>query len=180
MLPSTIYKGTLLNFTETLSSYPASEGYQLKYALINATRKIVLASSASGDNHVINIESAKQGAWDFGNYTYQKYVVKTGASTVLLKTGKTKIEPFFESEENYDARSFWQKLLDAIDALLLDRSASLDLEYSFKGKSLRSMTLEELFTARKICAYQVSLEETQAKIDAGEETGGRLFFGFEQ
>lgn len=179
MLPSTLYKGALLNFTETLSEYPASAGWTLHYALVNANLKIQLDSVASDDSHLFNYESSEQAVWEPGSFTYQKYVKKTGESPVLIKTGKTKVEPFFETEGIYDGRTFNQKMLEAVEVLLLDRSAGLDIEYSFKGKSLRSMTFEELIKTRNYFASEVLKEEKQAALDAGEESTGRLFFGFE-
>lgn len=177
-LPNPIFKGALLNFTESVSDYLASDGWSLHYALINATKKIQLDSVASGDSHLFNYETAAQETWTIGSYTYQKYVKKAGASTVLIKKGSRTIEPFFETTDTHDGRTFARKMLDGIEALLVDRSIELDLEYSFNGKSMKSMTFAELIDARNHFSREVQHEETQAKLDAGEEAGGRLFIGF--
>lgn len=130
---------------------------------------------------MFNIESADQSEWSSGSYTYQKYVTKTGESTVLIKTGKVKIEPFFADDDlaTLDGRSYAQRMLDAIEARIEDRTANIEISYAYKGKQIVDMQYDELLKARTYFQNEVNLEEMQAALDAGEQTTGRLFFGFD-
>ena len=116
LLPSTIFAGDKLEFTESDSNYKASDGWTMKYVLIHPTAtKITIDSSADGDNHKFTISSATSADYTVGEYRFLRYA-DNGTTEEHLDRGIVEIKPDFVVLANYDFRSNARKTLEAIEA----------------------------------------------------------------
>ncbi|MGZ7215790.1 hypothetical protein ACXWOG_11370, partial [Streptococcus pyogenes] len=60
-----------------LPDYPASDGWQLSYRLINAHARIDIVASADGDAHRVVIPAATSAAYAAGEYTMVGQVTRS-------------------------------------------------------------------------------------------------------
>ena len=68
-MPASFYAGDTLAFTKTVSDYPASSGWTLKYAMTQSGEQILFSSSADGDDHKVEVAAAvtyRSGPIDIG------------------------------------------------------------------------------------------------------------------
>src|SRR5574343_300477 len=68
--------GDTIGWTETLSEYPASDGWTLKYRL-SGKSQIDITATADGDGYSISVAATTSAAWQAGTYAWQAYVIKS-------------------------------------------------------------------------------------------------------
>jgi hypothetical protein len=156
IIDSVINQGDSLSWTESDSNYPASDGWNIYYVLVNASKRITFNSAADGDDHDFDITAATTAAWTPGQYTYQRYV-SDGTDRVTLTRGSVEIKPDFTTAS--DQRSDSQKKLDAIEAIIENR-ASLDQQsYTIAGRSITRLDIKDLLYFRDYYAAKVRKEK---------------------
>lgn len=166
--PGKIAAGDSLDWTRSLTDYPASEGWTLHYALFNATAAYAITSAADGDNHVVSVDSATTATWDAGRYDWTAYVTHTDGTKRSLFTGTIIITPDLTSP--YDGRSHARKMLDALEAALEGRATTdeMDLIKGQFGERAIERKSAELIVARDRYRREVKSEETAAALARGE------------
>ncbi len=145
--PRKITAGDTISWKKSLSEYPATSGWVLSYVLINATNKVSITASASGDDHLVSVSASTSAAWKKGDYTYQAYVTKS-SERFMIGSGEIQILPNLAVENALDGRSQVKKTLDAINAVI-EKRASIDQEqYSISGRSLSRTPIADLIVLR--------------------------------
>ena len=166
--PAAIISGDTVTWKQSLPAYPSSQGWALKYALRSNLGKIDITSSASGDDHLINVTAAVSGAWPPGTYPYQKYVEKGEGVTlerVTLGMGSLIVSPNFAAMTTAtETRTWARRCLDKIEAVIEGRCSRSDLEYELSlpdgsRQKLGSMTNADLLKTRDDFASRVWQEE---------------------
>lgn len=158
--PSEIRAGDAFTWTKTLSDYPAST-HTLEYILFNADKRIVITTSASGDDFEIDVDSATSAAYAAGEYEWVAQA-SIGGERYTADSGRITILP--DLLVATDGRTFAQISLDNIEAVMQKR-ASLDQEsYTINGRSLARTPFMELTKLRDYFRNEVQNE--QDKIDA--------------
>lgn len=165
--PVSVTAGDSISWLQSLSDYPASSGWALKYALRSTAGKIDLTSAASGDDHLITVTPAASALWTAGTYQFQKYVEKGSAETlqrVTLGLGSMIVAASLAAMTTAtDTRSWARRSLEAIEAVIEGRASRSDKSYQidFGGnrQSCESMTIKELLAARDDFATRCWQEE---------------------
>ena len=118
--PSRIRAGDTVTWRKTLDGYPASAGWALHYRLINAAGKFDITTTADGAAHLVSVPPGTSDDYTAGTYTLLSWVTD-GADRVSLPTRQIVVLPNLAVEvAGYDTRSQAKKMLDAIDAALLE------------------------------------------------------------
>lgn len=156
MIPTEIIQGDSLSWTESESNYPASNSWVIHYVLVNSSNRIEFNSIANGDGHDFDITTTTTSAWGSGEYTYQRYVTNN-TDRITLDKGSVTIEKDFSTAQ--DKRSHAQKTLEAIEAVIENRASIDQQEYSINGRSLKRLTIDELFKFRDYYASKVRKEK---------------------
>ena len=182
LLPSKIFAGDKLEFTESDGDYKASNGWAMKYVLINASNKITdLVSVASGDDHLFSITSLISAAWVKGTYQWERYAEKSG-TIEKLNRGTVVIEPDIIALATYDFRTHARKTLEALEAAIEGRAdkAQLSIQMSVRGSSrgLQYLSHDELIRARNYYKILVQQEEQQELIEQGKAPGNKILIQF--
>lgn len=140
-IPANITAGMKTEWTVSNTDYLASDGYTLKYVLINSTSKISIVSTADGDDHLVSIPSATSALYTAGTYTAKSYFEKAGEK-YEYKTEQVVVLPDYTATSTtfYDTRSFAKKSLDALEAVIQNKAGELDLEYEIEGRRIVKMT----------------------------------------
>lgn len=169
-IPDSLNSGDQWEWTVTNGNYPASAGWVMAYVLINATSKINVTCSASGDNHVVDFDASSV---EPGSYQYQQYFTLSGERKTA-DSGFVDVKPDFSVETVYDGRSHVKKTLDAIEANIEGVASKSQQSYSIEGRSLSRYSMEELLSLKR--EYE-RLWQQELKVDAvanGKNPGGRV------
>jgi len=181
--PKTIYAGDKIEWTESNSDYPASEGWTYKVRLINSAGKIDIGSTADGDDHDVSIASTTSAAYTAGKYMLQPYYEHTDGTKEFQTQFEVEVIADILLVNTYDYRSHAQTTLDAIEAMIESRASvaqqSIQISTPLGGRSLQYLTFEELIKAKEYYTALVEGEKEKARVEAGLKPGGRYLVQFE-
>lgn len=176
--PHEILAGDTLQWKKSLSDYPASGGWTLKYRLINASGKIDITAAADGIDHLITVTAATSAAYTAGTYTWTSYVEKgSGASLerYTLSTGTIIVKPSLATQTTgYDTRSHVKKVLDALESLLEGKASRDAQQITIAGQSITKMPPEELLQWRDYYADKYQTELAKENITNEKPAGNRI------
>ena len=91
-IPTRLHAGDSLAFTDSVSDYPASAGWLVRYALVTPANKYQFDSTADGDDHDLSVLATKTAQWEPGRYKWAAYAVK-GSERKTIGTGSFELLP---------------------------------------------------------------------------------------
>lgn len=159
--PSSISAGDTAYWLVTIGDYPATDGWTLKYKLINSTNQYDLISSASGANHLINTAAATTASYAAGAYSIVAYVTHADGRRFTLETGSFTINPNLAAAvAGIDTRSSAQKCLDALNTALENYgNKAYTQEYEIAGRRMKFTSLSDFMKARSALQAEVNREK---------------------
>ncbi len=178
--PAFIQAGDTTQWQRTLPDYPASAGWVLSYRFINATTRIDVTATASGDDHLVNISAATTAAYAPGAYTWVASVTHSG-QRFTLGHGTTTVRPDLAAKPaGFDARSPAQKALDDLRAALLSWASTSGhvSEYEIAGRRMRFASAADIQSRISLAEREVARETTAARLAAGLPANNRIHLRF--
>lgn len=177
--PVEVTAGDTVQWTRSLADYPANEGWTLTYTLINATTKISITASASGEDHAVSVAAATTATWAAGTYAWQAYVTYGGAERHTVGTGTIVIRPNLAGATTLDNRSAARKALDAMDAALEAHGARAHLEaFTIGDRQQKFRSMADFIAARSRLQAEVAREENLQRLRAGLSPRNQLLVRF--
>jgi hypothetical protein len=135
-----IIAGDTLDFTTSVSGYPASAGWTLKYRLIPRVSgtpiTITAATGSDGSSYRVTVAPVTTAAYVAGEYTWYAWVEKSGAR-VTVEDGLVTIKGDPSTLTTLDGRTSARKIFDAITAVIEGRASKDQEEYAIAGRSLK-------------------------------------------
>ena len=181
--PASVIAGDTITWQKTVSDYPASAGWVLKYRLLNAAGKIDITASSDGDAYLVAVTAAGSAAWVAGNYDYQAWLEKgTGPSAerVTVGTGRITVQPNMAIANTLDGRSsarkIYEGLLAAYESAVIGRA--FVAEYEIAGRKMKFNNKADWLVEINYWKAQVTAEDRAAKIAAGLGGGARVLVRF--
>jgi len=172
-----ITAGDSLNWKESVAEYPASDGWTLRFSLVNGASNVEFSASAEGDAYAVSLPASTTSAWHPGRYRFQAYVVR-GEDRHTIGTGTVDILPDFSSVTTFDGRTHAERVLEAIEAVIEKRASKDQESYTIKGRSLSRTPLPELLVLRDRYRREVLDEKRAEKIRAGKKPGNKILVRF--
>ena len=124
--PELIYAGQTLQWSRSLSDYPA-DTYTLKYYLSGPADVTLTAAAYNTTDHLISETAATTAAWTYGIYEWRCFAEITA-------TGEKRfVDKGFITVKTTAGKSHAKTMLDAIEAILEGRATSKDLDLVAKG-----------------------------------------------
>lgn len=184
--PTTITAGDTVQWTKTLSDYPA-DAYALNYTLqpISGGTPLEVTAAASGTDHAVTISAATSAGYSSGDYRWFSFVSDLATSTqrFTLEHGSLSILPdpaTFTTAS--DLRSHARTVLDAIEAVLEGRATSAQAEYSLNvagnQTQIKYIQIADLLKLRSYYAAEVKREDQAEAIAKGMGSGNRILVRF--
>ncbi len=167
--PTAHRAGDTLAWRRSIVEYPATEGWVLAYALLSASApKITLTADADGADHLISVSAATTATWPAGPRTWSARVTK-GAEAYTLGIGTIEILPDIAVAASFDGRSHARKMLDAIEAALLNAATSAQLDVIEAEFNARRIKYDRagLIKLRNLYRIEVAREPLAAGAGAG-------------
>lgn len=178
-LPEKIVSGDSIDWLETETDYPATD-YRIDYVFVAAGQRIELTGSAEGTDHLIEVDGAASAEYLPGTYRYQRYLIEIATDDrITLESGSVTIEPNFdEYASGYDGRTWAERTLEAVEALLADKATKDQASYSIAGRSLSRYSIAELQDLRNYCLRQIKRDRQKERVKAGKPSGNRILMRF--
>lgn len=174
--PVSLTQGDTWAWELSLPSYPANGGWALNYSLRNATGFLNFAATADNSQYKILVPAASTvGSPNFpaGLYNFEAYVSNAGTGErYTIRRGTINVLTDLSAQSStFDARSFSQKMVDAIRACLQGRATGGVDEYRIHNRELKYMQVDELM---KWEAYYAS----KVRVENGKGQGRKLGVSF--
>ena len=162
---------------EDLSDYPASV-WTLTYHFRNRTSNFDVTATADGDAFAVSVAMAstnKATGW----YDWLA-VVTDGTDRHEVDAGRVEVLPDVSAAQAYDGRSFARKMLDYIEAALLDRASSDQLDLINAALADRSLARDKggLIALRSQFKAEVNREAHAENLRKGKGGKNRLLVRF--
>lgn len=175
--PASVVAGDTVAWNKTIAAYPASEGWVLKYRLINAAGKIDITAGASGDDHAVLVAAADTDGWVAGTYAWQSRVEKA-AERYTIETGSLVVKPdIAAAPAGYDTRTDAAKALAAVNSWLTSRDLAVS-EYEIAGRRMKYIPMGELLKLRDKLKAEVAGEAAVERIAAGLGSKSKVLVRF--
>jgi hypothetical protein len=143
LIPKKIRAGDTLDWTDSVSDYPASSGYTLKYVLA-ADNIITLTGIANGSDYDFDVAAADTAKWVPGTYSYQAYVTD-GTKEFTIEVGTLEVLVNLRVQKpGYDGRSHVKIVLDALEATIEGRATKQHSSISIAGRAISLLPPAEL------------------------------------
>lgn len=153
--------GGNLEFTKSISAYPASAGWVLSYRLVlkSGVGHITFDATASDDDHVVSVAAATTAAWVPGTYTWFSWVT-LGADVHNVEQGETELLPNPRTATtSLDLRSAAQTALDNVRATIRGTASTNVLLYSIAGRQLQHYAIADLIKLESKLQRDVQSEQ---------------------
>lgn len=160
-MPSSMVAGDSLSveFGTAATDYPASEGWGAALVLVPEAGGTPLSITCTGGvtSWLALITPTQSAALVAGSYVYSLRASKSGERKTIVK-GSIEVLP--DLVANQDQRSKFQRILDAIDAVLENRASSSDLRVRFEdGREIERVPHADLIKLRDYYARKVANEK---------------------
>jgi len=133
--------------------------------------KFTLTATEANDTYYIEAASSSTTGYAVGDYIWEAYITKASDSNrVMVDSGRTTITQNL-ADTNADLRSHAKKVLDALEAVIENRSTMDQSSMSIAGRSLSRMSIDELMTFRDRYKAEYLKEIKLARIRNGQGTG---------
>lgn len=177
--PTSLQAGDTLQWTRQLDDFPASAGWQLSYRLIGSAGSFAITAAAQGDLHAIAITADASGAWPAGSYMLLPAVSKDSDRYSLPAIPVQVLANLAGSTAATDTRSYAQRVLDAVEAILEGRAGSAESDVQINGRALRYFPIADLLALRDRMRQEVRSEQASQRAAAGlGSKAGRVFVRF--
>lgn len=155
-----LYAGATWNFTESMSDYPASEGWTLNIIIKHKTdAAATLTSTPDSDDFAFSISSTTTADFIKRDYKYQVIASKSG-EVELYEEGDVVIYPLLSATGDY--RTDNEIMLDAIIATMKGIATREQRSLKFADREFEYLTLDELIKAKKYYEAEVRKERNIA------------------
>lgn len=178
--PQQLSAGDTAYWLVSVPDYLASNGWTLKYKIINATSQYDLISTASGADHLINTSAATTSAYAAGAYSIVAYVTHADSRRFTLETGNFTINANLAAAvAGIDTRTAAQKCLDALDAALATYgNKAYTQEYEIAGRRMKFTSLSDFMSARSRLQAEVAREYAAKAGNKGIPFGQKVLVEF--
>jgi hypothetical protein len=166
--PESFSAGDTITWTESLSDYPASSGWTLKYRL-SGPEQIDIMSAADGDDHKVTLTKAATTDYGAGVYQWQSYV-ESATERHTIERGSLEILADLtqvETTAEYDGRSHVQKVFESLKATIEGRATKAQQSVLIAGREIEYLSPGELIRWYHHYENLVKQELNQERIRKG-------------
>lgn len=144
--PTTLVTETTWKWNPAPAQYPAADGWSLSYRLVGQTT-IEIAATNTGSAFEVVVGKAKTQI-PAGTYTLTGFAELAGERYQVNRTTVTVIDSGLSAQKGEDRRAWCEKTLEIVEAVLTGKVSSDVAEYSIAGRSVKSLSMTELWALR--------------------------------
>lgn len=165
-----------MTFQKFLPDYLPSKGWSLKYEVRGGSQVIEFTSVATGDSHQITVAAATTATWLPGDYVMAGYAINagTGERVQIYYNNLPVYENLVGTAGNIPEQTFAQKMLAAIEAVLVAKASGDLISSSVGDTRFQYMTMAELRTEHGYWKGVRANEVAKLNAKAGRPTGNKI------
>jgi hypothetical protein len=179
--PAFVVAGDTVKWTRSLADYPASDGWVLKYRLINAAGNVDIVSTASGADHLVNVAASTTDNWAPGTYAWAAYVERSG-ERYTVDSGTIVVRPDLAAQAaGFEARSNARQILEQLETAFKDyvvNGQGLVQRYTIGGREMWFRSSKDFVQQIEYWRKQVQDEASFDSVARGLGNPRRLFARF--
>jgi hypothetical protein len=167
-MQNTIVAGETLNYLAITADYPASAGWAVTLYInpIAGGTASSVTSTASGDDHLLQVTAATTATWTAGECNWQTWVAK-GAERYMLEEGVLRVRAtLIGASAGTDTRSQAQKALDDANAALAAWTPTTK-RYRIGGREMEFNSPAEIISVINHWQAAVNREQAALSMAAG-------------
>jgi len=147
--PYELTAGCSLHWEVSFTEYLPTDGWTLCYLIrVSNDRIIKLNSTSADDKYTFTLAADALAGIEPSVVRWQCQAIK-GDEKYLVASGKVRLHPDL-SDPNVDPRSYPEKMLEAINAVLAGKLDNPVVETEYNGRRLKYMTSNELLRLRTL------------------------------
>lgn len=180
-IPSTLISGDSLTWltaagVDTVTGLPIdSAAYTLATSFRGSGGSLDVTATTSGTGWSSTITAVQSAGLPAGVYQWASYATKTGVR-VTLQTGTLTVTPnLATANSTFEARTHARRMLDAIEAMLENRSTKEQQEYTIATRSLKYIPILELMQWRDHYKREAFSDQQAERLAKGLPTHNRLY-----
>lgn len=167
-VPNFIFAGDTVVFKISGEDYSAAL-YTYNLILLNTSNQVIITGTNDSGDHLVNIPSTTTANYVPGKYNWTSYFTD-GTDRYRGQSGTLEIRPDYSVQTTgYDARSFAQKIVDALEAAITNRATNEQL--TLISQSCTDLNVS--FKADVYAEYQRWKELLKQELDAEKVASGR-------
>lgn len=174
-VPRELIAGDTWSWLSEYADYPAGT-WTAAVHLENQSASITANATQDATAHSFSITAATTAAYKAGRYRCRIRVTAAGVSKTIDE-GWVEVLSDPAATGNRDHRSWARQTLDAIEATLLGRASSDQLNMTINNRSIGRTPLNELTQWRETLRAEVRAEEAGSKAGLGRRIKTRLLRG---
>lgn len=163
--PAQLRAGETLYFSRSLPDYPAddSPAWVIYYSIRGPNEDAIdFQSTNYGGVHLVEVAYTTTELWKAGTY-YGTGIVRNGTQAFQVWQGQIEVLPnLSEQPANFDARSFAQRTLDKIRAIIESRAGKAVAKSRIQDNEFTFKTDKELMEAEGYWLQRVTEERRAA------------------
>lgn len=178
-IPARLTAGDSASWTIEASDYPASAGWSMRYALVSASARVQLDSTASGDAHVFALSTTVSATLTPGRWSWQRYAVRTG-ERVTLGSGALEVLPNLDNASTgLDTRSSARAMLENLETWMRDpNSCAWVGELQIAGRVVKNIPIPDLLALIDRLKRDVRAEDAAEALANGRSPRNRILVRF--
>ncbi len=161
--PTEITAGDTIVWSRSFPDFPAS-AWTLTYRLLAraglAPRDF--GGTASGDDHLVNLQASFTLLFSPGDYVLQGFITD-GTNRYQVYKGALKVLPDPATVDSLDSRTFLEKALEQIEAMILEGAIRAPIEFAYGGITTKIINLADAFKVRDMIKAQIVQAEAVAR-----------------
>ena len=182
-VPAELKKGDNWNWkNESLGSDYDNSLYTLKYEfnLIDGSTNVnfQITATTDGSDYKVEVPHTTTANYTAGEYNWIANIHRNSGGRIKVGEGYATIQDDYATTST-SVRSFAKEMLDAIEAVALNRASMDQSSMSIAGRSLSRMSIDELmsFRDRFRTEYLQEVKEARAKNNKGTGNNIKIRFG---
>lgn len=175
--PYTLAAGDSISFTKTLSDFPATDGWILKYELRGQQVPIEFVSTPSANSHVLFVDAAVTANWIPGDYQFAGYAELAGSpeSRANFFLAALTITPDLETATgDTQLTTHAQRMLTKLEAVLEGKANDDILDSEIEGTMIRRIPFDQLYKLRAKYIQERRGEVAQMAANSHQPTGRKI------
>ena len=155
-VPSDFIKGDTVLFYYADGEFDSSaDSFAVNFA--NQYDSQVAAGADNGDSRwLVTITAANSSKFVSDSpYQWSAVVTEAGGNVHTVERGRIEVYSDYTDLQANDARTYWEKILDAIEAITLNKASDDQSSLAVGGRSLSRYSWDELMRLRNHAEYQL-------------------------
>lgn len=177
--PQSFKRGDTVIWTRNFSGHKPEDTWLLTYHLVHPVQKETIVTTDNTDStHLATLTATASKTWAPGDWAWQAVVTKA-AIVHTLDEGTFEVEVGFgELSAGEDTRTFWARVLESLEATILQGAASNELTVSVDGYSASFESQAEFMAYHAKVLAKVAGEKTLENRRRGLGTGNAISVRF--